>query len=131
MSDVPQALKIIKKSLIEQIAEKIAEIDSLKAALEKEHENYLSVHRDNMELASRNMDLKAELQEAKEDAKQIREAFNTQWQTDQKWKAIALEARELIERIRGFAYEYSTQGGAVARAGHSIILAKIAAWRKG
>lgn len=62
MSELGQTLKIIKKSLIEQIAEKVAEIASLKAKLEKEHENFLAVHRHNMEIVGRNMELKSKLE---------------------------------------------------------------------
>ena len=43
-----------------------AENERLEAKLETEHENFLAVHRDNLELCARNLELKAKLEKAQE-----------------------------------------------------------------
>ena len=45
--------------------------NELEAKLEAEHENFLAVHRDNMELCARNLELKAKLERAREALKAI------------------------------------------------------------
>ena len=81
--------------LMKEYEKILAERNDLKSRLQIEHDNYLSVHRDNMKLFDRNMDLKNCLQVAVDKFEAIVGYAGTRRQ-----KIMRDIARDAIAKIR-------------------------------